>query len=85
MTKQLATEWAPNKIRVNAIAPGYFRTALGAPLDDPEIKDLIPWLTPMERPGTVDDLKGTTVFLASDASSYITGQTIIVDGGYSLY
>ena len=82
-SKQLATEWASKGIRVNAIAPGYMKSALGAPLDDPNLKDLLPRMTPMVRPGFPEDLKGAVVFLASDASAYITGQTIVVDGGYT--
>lgn len=84
-TRQLATEWAQYGIRINAIAPGYMRAAMGAPLDDPKVKELLPRLTPLKREGTPEDLKGPTVFLASEASAYMTGQAVIVDGGYSLY
>ncbi len=85
-TRQLAADWAKYGIRVNAIAPGYIRTEIGAgPLEAPELKDLIPRMTPMTRAGVPDDLKGLTVFLASDASAYLTGQTIIIDGGYTLW
>jgi NAD(P)-dependent dehydrogenase (short-subunit alcohol dehydrogenase family) len=85
-TRQLAADWAEKGIRLNAIGPGYMRTEMGAgPLNDPKIKDLIETMTPMRRPGVPEDLQGTAVFLASDASSYITGQTILVDGGYTLW
>jgi len=85
-TRQLAGDWAQYGIRVNAIAPGYFRTEMGSrALDAPDIKDLIPRITPMKRPGVPDDLKGLVVFLASEASGYITGQSIIVDGGYTVW
>lgn len=85
-TRQLAADWAKYGIRVNAIAPGYIRTEIGAgPLDDPELKELIPQMTPMTRAGVPDDLKGLAVFFASDASAYLTGQTIIIDGGYTLW
>lgn len=85
-TRQLAGDWGDHGIRVNGIGPGYMRTEMGAgPLDDPSIKDLVKTMTPLRRPGFPDDLKGLTVFLASDASSYITGQTIIIDGGYTIW
>ena len=85
-TRQLAADWAKYGIRVNAIAPGYIRTEIGAgPLDAPDLKDLIPRMTPMTRAGVPDDLKGLAVFLASDASAYLTGQTIVIDGGYTLW
>jgi NAD(P)-dependent dehydrogenase (short-subunit alcohol dehydrogenase family) len=85
-TRQLAGDWAQYGIRVNAIAPGYIRTEMGSrALDAPDIKDLIPRITPMKRPGVPDDLKGLVVFLASEASGYITGQSIIVDGGYTVW
>ena len=86
LTRQLAADWAEKGVRLNAIGPGYMRTEMGAgPLNDPKIKDLIETMTPMRRPGVPEDLQGTAVFLASDASSYITGQTILVDGGYTLW
>ncbi len=86
LTKQLAAEWAEKGIRVNAIAPGYVRTAMGAgPLDDPGIRDLIPVMTPMRRPGVPDDIQGVALFLASDASSYVTGHCLVMDGGYTLW
>jgi NAD(P)-dependent dehydrogenase (short-subunit alcohol dehydrogenase family) len=85
-TRQLAGDWAPHGIRVNAIGPGYMRTEMGAgPLEDPKIKDLIEVMTPMGRPGEPQELKGLVVFLASDASSFITGQTIVIDGGYTVW
>lgn len=85
-TRQLAGDWADRGIRVNAIGPGYMKTEMGAgPLEDPAIKDLIVRMTPMRRPGTPEDLKGLVVFLASDASEYITGQTIVIDGGYTVW
>jgi NAD(P)-dependent dehydrogenase (short-subunit alcohol dehydrogenase family) len=85
-TRQLAGDWAKYGIRVNAIAPGYIETKMGSrALEDPEIEDLIPRITPMTRPGVPDDLKGLVVFLASEASGYITGQSIIIDGGYTVW
>lgn len=85
-TRQLAADWAEYGIRVNGIAPGYMKTEMGArPLSDPKVKSLIETLTPMRRPGEPDEMKGLVVFLASDASSFITGQTILIDGGYTLW
>jgi NAD(P)-dependent dehydrogenase (short-subunit alcohol dehydrogenase family) len=85
-TRQLAADWAEKGVRVNAIAPGYMLTELGArPLSDPKVKQMLETMTPMRRPGVPEELKGTVVFLASDASAYLTGQALIVDGGYTLW
>ncbi len=84
MTKALAVEWARYGIRVNAIAPGYFRTQLTQPLfQDPKRKEWILSKIPMGRTGDAEkDLSGVVVFLASPASDYLTGQTIVTDGGW---
>lgn len=85
-TRQLASEWAEQGIRVNTIAPGYMKTDIGAgPLNDPELKDMLHKMIPMRRPGLPEDLKGIVVFLASDASAYMTGQSLIIDGGYTIW
>ena len=80
LTRELAASWGPKGIRVNAIAPGFFHSRLADPVIDvvePEIRKR----NPIPRVGNAGELKGVAVFLASDASSYITGQTIAVDGG----
>ena len=83
LIKSLACEWAKYNIRVNGIAPGVFRTALNSKaLDTPGRSDAIIAHTPMGKIGNVDDLAGTAIYLASDASSFVTGQIIAVDGGF---
>ena len=83
MTRALATEWAPHNIRVNAIAPGYFRTAMTEAFYENE-----EWQTrmldkiPQRRFGGEGDIGGVAVFLCSDAAAYVTGHCIPVDGGY---
>lgn len=83
MTRALSTEWAPQRIRVNAIAPGYFRTELTDQFyqDEAWQKSMLEKI-PLGTFGDANDLKGAVVFLASDASAYITGQCIGIDGGY---
>jgi 2-deoxy-D-gluconate 3-dehydrogenase len=84
LMRTLAVEWAPHGVRVNMIAPGFVPTALTATVDDnPERRALLARI-PLGRPGTPEDLGGTAVFLASDASGYITGEAITVDGGWSV-
>lgn len=84
VVRSLAVEWAAHGIRANAIGPGYFRTALTESLfqDDMARGDLIKRI-PHKRFGDPDDLTGALVFLASDASIYITGQLLMVDGGWT--
>ncbi|HWE60130.1 MAG TPA: SDR family oxidoreductase [Chloroflexota bacterium] len=84
LTKSLASEWARYNIRVNAISPGYMRTDLTAKFfQDPAL--IQQWLdpTPMHRPGEPPELGGLAVYLASDASSFMTGSDILIDGGYT--
>jgi NAD(P)-dependent dehydrogenase (short-subunit alcohol dehydrogenase family) len=80
MTKDLACKWAAHNIRVNALAPGWFPTHMSEWVIQHK-KDVLLDAIPMRRFGTGDDLKGAAVFLASEASSYVTGQVLVVDGG----
>ena len=84
LTRAIAQEWSPHGITCNAIGPGFFPTALTAPVfADPALAAHHAAMTCIGRNGRLDDLHGATVFLASDASAYVTGQTLMVDGGYT--
>jgi len=83
LTRELAASWGRQGIRVNAIAPGFFHSRLADPIIDlvePDIQSS----SPIPRVGEPGELKGVVVFLASDASNYITGQVVVVDGGHSI-
>ena len=84
LTKNLAMEWAKYNIRVNAIAPGYIKTPMTAPYFSTEGDE---WLsmTPMGRLGESYEVKGLALFLASKASSFMTGSVILIDGGYTCW
>jgi NAD(P)-dependent dehydrogenase (short-subunit alcohol dehydrogenase family) len=85
LTRELAAQWGPHGVRVNAIAPGWFPSEMTSELFADESAQR--WFTrncPLGRPGRIDELDGVLLFLASDASSYCTGQVITVDGGWTI-
>jgi len=82
LTRAMAVEWAPHGLQVNGLGPGYFETDLTAPLAaDPAFDGWLRRRVPMGRWGRVDELAGATIFLASPASDFMTGQVVYVDGG----
>jgi len=82
LTRGMATDWARHGLQVNAIAPGYFKTPLNQALvDDPEFTAWLEKRTPAGRWGNVEELGGAAVFLSSDASTFVNGQVLHVDGG----
>jgi NAD(P)-dependent dehydrogenase (short-subunit alcohol dehydrogenase family) len=82
LSKSLAVEWAGSGVRVNALCPGWTATALNRNLwDDPEAGPATIATVPMHRWGRAEEMAGPAVFLASDASSYMTGQALVIDGG----
>lgn len=86
MTKCFASEWAADNIRVNAIAPGYMKTDMTKPIFEPggELAHVLD-LVPMKRLGEPHELGGLAIYLASEASSFSTGSTYVVDGGYTIW
>jgi NAD(P)-dependent dehydrogenase (short-subunit alcohol dehydrogenase family) len=86
LTRGMATNWAPHKIRVNGIAPGFIPTEIsGTLMKFPDIMNRLLAGQPMGRFGQVEEIKGAVLFLASDASSYMTGQNLVLDGGATLW
>jgi NAD(P)-dependent dehydrogenase (short-subunit alcohol dehydrogenase family) len=82
LTRTLAAEWATRGVRVNAISPGFFMTALNRDRMSPARKETAMRRTPMKRFGELDELVGAAIYLASPSASYVTGETIAVDGGF---
>ena len=84
LTRSLAAEWAPHGVRVNALAPGYVKTEM-SPVDEPRFRPH--WIedAPMQRAATPEELGPSLLYLASDASSFVTGSVLVVDGGYTLW
>jgi NAD(P)-dependent dehydrogenase (short-subunit alcohol dehydrogenase family) len=86
LSKSMAAQWAPQNIRVNTLAPGYIHTQqTAATAAIPEALKRNIENTPMKRYGRIDELKGAIVFLASDASSFMTGGSLLIDGGYTVW
>ena len=84
LTRNLAASWATRGVRVNAVAPGWFPSEMTGPwFAVPEFLERFSGMAPMNRVGDPDELMGAIIFLASDASSFVTGQTLAVDGGLS--
>ena len=84
LTRSLAAEWAPYRIRVNAVAPGYVKTEM-APVDRPELRRM--WIedTPQQRYAMPEEIAPTVVYLCSPAAAFVTGSVIVIDGGYTVY
>jgi NAD(P)-dependent dehydrogenase (short-subunit alcohol dehydrogenase family) len=84
LTRSLAAEWAPLKIRVNALAPGYVKTEM-APVDRPEFRRQ--WIedAPMQRYATPEEIAPSVLYLSSDASAFMTGSVLVIDGGYTVF
>ncbi|MHB1295369.1 MAG: SDR family NAD(P)-dependent oxidoreductase [Anaerolineae bacterium] len=86
LTKGMASDWAPYGIRVNAVAPGYMYTAqTAASRKYPEIVERLTENTPLKRYGREEEIKGTIVYLASDATSFMTGSIVVMDGGTTIW
>jgi 2-deoxy-D-gluconate 3-dehydrogenase len=85
LTKSLAIEFAPYHIQVNAIVPGFFETEMTAPIKSMPLYQEVIHRTPAGRWGNPDECAGAAVFLAAAASDYVTGASLVVDGGYSIF
>jgi NAD(P)-dependent dehydrogenase (short-subunit alcohol dehydrogenase family) len=84
LTKSLAAEWAPDNIRVNAVAPGYVKTEM-APVDRPDLQRM--WIedAPQQRYAMPEEIAPTVVYLCSPAAAFVTGSVVVIDGGYTVY
>jgi NAD(P)-dependent dehydrogenase (short-subunit alcohol dehydrogenase family) len=87
LTKVLATEWAPYNINVNAIAPGYYNTVPNQKFlkKEPDLYERVLDMIPLRKLGTIEELAGLLVVMASDISNYMTGTTVTIDGGYTCW
>ena len=85
LTRSLAAEWAPFNIRVNAISPGYIKTEMAWLLDDPAYRQDWILAAPQARYAMPEELGPTLIYLASNASAFMTGQSLVIDGGYTLW
>jgi NAD(P)-dependent dehydrogenase (short-subunit alcohol dehydrogenase family) len=83
LTRHLAASWGPSGVRVNALAPGFFPTEMTGFLADPEFAGYVRDQTVLGRLPSLDELDGPLLFLASAASSYMTGQALVIDGGWT--
>jgi NAD(P)-dependent dehydrogenase (short-subunit alcohol dehydrogenase family) len=84
LTAELAVQWARHSIRVNTVAPGFFRSEITGPLYESErASEYLRRNTPLPKEGTADDIVGAVLWLVGDAGSYVTGQTVVVDGGWT--
>jgi NAD(P)-dependent dehydrogenase (short-subunit alcohol dehydrogenase family) len=82
LARNLAVEWGPRNVRINAVSPGFIATELSQPLlDNPQFMAGRMAMTPLRRPGTVREVAGTVVFLASEGGAFVTGHNLVVDGG----
>jgi hypothetical protein len=84
LTRELAAEWAPRGVRVNAVAPGWFRTEMTQEMTDEASERYVARGCPIRRWGRDDELDGIVLYLASDASTYCVGQTFAIDGGWTI-